>query len=280
MNQINKIAKKICLSFLNTRDELQQKYLNYAKQKADLLDGFFKNNLLKQNIIFTFIYINPFECIKSAQDKTIKVGIILFYVDKINKKDYIPGLMNEKYNSGMGQALNHNNKDYIVVYGVSNKNDYCSSKKYFKQTVTHELMHILDRYIDKEFDSENYFGHNIPDIKENNGIPYPGMFGNDDDIFDEKFAEYFTCKGEQKQYVYDLLQSIQDYAKKTNQKEINVVEQIKRGLQNKNIYFNLVDEFEKKDINYAPLAFLYHLTFSKQKNGTKNTALNILNNLY
>jgi hypothetical protein len=41
-----------------------------------------------------------------------------------------------------------------------------------------------------------------------------------------------------------------------------------------------VDEFEQKDINYAPLAFLYHLTFSKQKNGTKNTALNILNNLY
>ena len=51
---------------MNTRDELQQKYLNYAKQKADLLDGFFKNNLLKQNIIFTFIDINPFECIESA----------------------------------------------------------------------------------------------------------------------------------------------------------------------------------------------------------------------
>jgi hypothetical protein len=66
MNHINIIAKKICLSFLNTRDELQQKYLNYAKQKANLLDSFFKNNLLKQNIVYTFIDINPSECVEFA----------------------------------------------------------------------------------------------------------------------------------------------------------------------------------------------------------------------
>lgn len=280
MNIINKIAKKICLSFLDTKDNLQQKYLNYAKQKANLLNNFFKNDLLKQNIIYTFIDINPSECIEFAQDKDLKVGIILFYVDKVNKKDYISGLMKTQYDYGMGQALNHNNKDYIVVYGVSDKNDYCSSKKYFKQTVTHELMHILDRYIDKDFYSENYFGHNVQGVEENNGVPYPGMFGDDDDIFDEKFAEYFTCKGEQKQYIYDLLQSIEDYAKAIKQKEIIIVQQLKQSLKNKNIFFNLVDEFEKRDINYAPLAFLYHLTFSKQKNGTKATALNILNNLY
>lgn len=280
MNNFNKIAKKICLSFLDTRDNLQQKYLNYAKQKANLLDGFFKNNLLKQNIVYTFININPSECIEFAQDKKIKVGVILFYVDKVNKKDYISGLMNTKYDCGIGQALNYNNKDYIVAYGISDKNDYCSSKKYFKQTVIHELMHILDRYIDEDFYSENYFGHNIPGIKENNGVPYPGMFGNDDDIFDEKFAQYFTCKGEQKQYIYDLLQSIEDYAKTIKQKEIIVVEQIKQSLKNKNMFLKLVDEFEKRDINYSPLAFLYHLSFSKQKNGTIKTALNILNNLY
>lgn len=280
MNTTNKIAKKICLSFLNTKDKLQQKYLNYAKQKANLLDGFFKNNFLKQNIVYTFIDINPSECIEFAQDKDLKVGIVLFYVDKVNKKDYIPGLMKTQYDYGIGQALNHNNKDYIVVYGISDKNDYCSSKKYFKQTVTHELMHILDRYIDDDFYSENYFGHNVSEIKENNGVPYPGMFGDDDDIFDEKFAEYFTCKGQQKQYIYDLLQSIEDYAKAINKKEIIVVEQIKQALKNKNTLLNLVDEFEKRDINYSPLAFLYHLTFSQQKNGTKATALNILNDLY
>jgi hypothetical protein len=43
---------------------------------------------------------------------------------------------------------------------------------------------------------------------------------------------------------------------------------------------DLVNDFEKNDINYSPLAFIYHLTFSKQKNGNKQSAIKILKSLY
>jgi hypothetical protein len=42
----------------------------------------------------------------------------------------------------------------------------------------------------------------------------------------------------------------------------------------------LVDEFKNININYSSLAFIYHLSFSKQKNGTKQDAIKILESLY
>lgn len=277
---MKKIAKKVYLSFLNTYNKKQQNYLTYVRQKVNSLNSLFKNNQLKNNLSQITIIINPSHCIKEATNKNIDVNIILFYVDKVDKKDYIHGVMNPVFQQGTGEALEYNNKQYIVVYGSSDKNKNCYNERYFKQTVIHELMHVLDKEIEEDYNSKYFFGNPVEGCQDNYGVPYPGMYGNDDDLFESQFAEYFTCKGERKQYIYDLLQSIENYAIKTNQDELEIVEELKDSLDDKMLFFDLVDKFEKKNINFAPLAFVYHLTFSKQKNGNKQTILDILNNLY
>ena len=132
MDDLSKIAKRIMFAFLRTKNIVQQQYLNYAKKKADCLDSFFKNDILKKKIIHTFVKINPSEVFENAEDKNIEVGIILLYQNELTKKDYIDSLIKSEYNYGMGEALIYNNKPYIVVYGSSVKKFNCCSKKYFK----------------------------------------------------------------------------------------------------------------------------------------------------
>lgn len=278
---INKIAKKIFLSYLQTKNILLNKIINFSRTKANCLDKFFKNNLLVKDIVKYDIKFNLNEISQNFNDKEICINVIMFYVDKVDKKHYINGIMKKDFQQGIAQALEFNNKYYIVIYGSTNKESDCYSKKYFKQSFTHELMHFIDREIDQQYISNQfYFGHPLENFNDNNGVPYPGMYGDDDDIFDQKFAEYYTCKGEQKQYIFDLINCIEDYAELYNIKTQDFIFHIINVLNDKNKFMDLVNDFEKNDINYSPLAFIYHLTFSKQKNGNKQSAIKILKSLY
>lgn len=276
---INKIAKKILISYLQTKYVFLNEIINYSKKLSNKLDQFFKGNFLKNNLMKYHFTINLNE-ISSNLDEKIQIEVIMLYSDKITQKDYIKGIIKPQFCGGMGEALYKNGKNYIIIYGSTNKEEACYNKKYFKQTFTHELMHFLDKYIDDKYHDEFYYGHPLKGFNDNNGIPYPGMYGEDDNLFEETFAQYYTCLGERKQYIFDLMSSIQDYMEKTNSNFNEIINHIITSLNDKNKFMKLVDEFKNININYSSLAFIYHLSFSKQKNGTKRDAIKILESLY
>jgi hypothetical protein len=93
--------------------------------------------------------------------------------------------MHPNYSIGVAEYCKYRNKHYIVVYGSSNKKDYCYNKKFFKTSFTHELIHLLDSFLYKDELKEKYsYGHPINDFQHNGGVPFPGMFGKNDNIYD------------------------------------------------------------------------------------------------
>jgi hypothetical protein len=51
------------------------------------------------------------------------------------------------------------------------------------------------------------------------------------------------------------------------------------ALSSKNSFKSLSQKFKRTGLNYASLALIYHLAFSKQKNGNKYDAMKILKDL-
>ena len=193
------------------------------------------------------------------------------------KGDFKHIAVKDNFEAGMGQKLDRNGQHYIVIYG-DREDKYDMS--YFKDTFIHELMHMFDQMIDEDYYNDYYFGHSVEGFQDNEGIPYPGMYGDDDDVFDDKFAEYYTCKAERRQYIFDLMRSIEDYADMKKISYTDIVDTVKKALDNKKQLRKMADDFKRLKVNYSPLAFLYHLTFSDQKNGNKNDAVKILNEIY
>lgn len=260
-----KIAKKVMQAFLNTNDECLQLQMSIAKQLSNKSSKYFYNDRLIHNDVFFYVDLN---LRLFGINKTYHVGIVFLYVDKKDKHKEYPRFV-KNYGTGQGEAVSYpNDKYYIVVYGDSKQN---YNERYFKNTFIHEMMHVIDNIIDEQKTLQtDFYGHK----NEKGKVPFPK---NEDDLFDEKFAEYFTCKAQRKEYTFDLLDSIEQFADATNQTEQQTVQLIKNSLHNKSNFMKLIEQFKKQKINYAPLTFIYHFVFSKQKNGNKQTALNILN---
>lgn len=282
MNKINKIAKKIT-AFLKTKEVQVNNKISYAKELAQQIDFYFdSDNKLKQKYNEFEIKVYPYKFVQDYKDenKYYPIKIFMFYVDKINDK-YKKYPIRKQYKEGMGQAISKSLKtQYIVMYGHSIKNGY-GDISYFKSTFIHEMIHILDYCANnKERNQKDYFGHPLDGFKQNGGIPYPGINGKDDDKFDEMFAEYYTCKAERREYIYELLDFIEDYANRNRKSEQETVDLILKKMEDKNQFKKFIEKMKIGQYNYIALMFLYHLSFSQNKNGNKDDALNILNSLY
>lgn len=282
MNKINKIAKRIT-AFLKTKEIQVNNKINYAKELTQQIYPYFDNDTkLKEKYNEFEVKVYPYKFVQGYKNKNkyYPVKVLMFYVDKLQDKDK-KSPIRKQYKEGIGEAISKNlDKQYIVIYGHSIKSNY-SDIDYFKDTFTHEMLHILDFCANKdERDQKDYFGHPVEGIKQNGGIPYPGMNGKDDDKFDEIFAEYYTCKAQRREYIYELLDFIEDYAIRNRISEQETVRLILKKMEDKEIFKKFIDKMKFGGYNYIALMFLYHLSFSKNKNGDKKEAINILNSFY
>lgn len=280
MKRDEKIAKKLLLSFLQHQNEKLRNIYQYALDASKSLHLYFKDNCLIDNLVHHIIRINPHEISSDLINKNIYVNVLLLYADKLDGINSFNGVIHKEYSFGVAEYLQHHKKHYIVIYGSSNKNDFCFNEKFFRTSFVHELIHLLDTFLYKDELQEEYsYGHPVDGFMENGGVPFPGMNGEQYDVFDEIFAEYFTCKAERRQYTYDLIDLIEQYANYVKMEQTQVVEQMIEALSSKNSFKSLSQKFKRTGLNYASLALIYHLAFSKQKNGNKYDAMKILKDL-
>lgn len=276
---IQRTAKKI-LSFMKTKDTQINNKIDYAKQLAQSMNSFFEFNKLKKDYIRYSIKVYPFRYIENYPNQTdfYTIKIIMFYVDKLKSRNYP---VRDEYKQGVGEAISQSeDQQYIVIYGHSVKKEY-NTIDYFKNTFIHEMIHILDYCADhEERQQEDFYGHPVQNVQQNGGIPYPGMYGKDDDFFDEIFAEYYTCKAERRQYIYELLDFIQEYSEYNKIEQHETIDLILSKMVSKNIFKKFINKIKSFGYNYIALMFLYHLSFSKQKNGRKSDAVKILKSFY
>lgn len=273
---LNRIAKRIYLSFLKTKNDLINKEITYADALFNKLTKYFDaDGMLKQPVVQEHMDVYLDTLSDDYEGRSFEVNVIMLYVKE--KGDFKHIAVKDEFEAGMGQKLDRNWQHYIVIYG-DREDKYDMS--YFKDTFIHELMHLFDQMIDEDYNGDYYFGHPVEGFQDNDGIPYPGMYGDDDDVFDAEFAEYYTCKAERRQYIFDLMRSIEDYADMKKISYTDIVDTVKKALDNKKQLRKIADDFKRLKVNYSPLAFLYHLTFSKQKNGNKQDAIEILKEIY
>lgn len=273
---LNRIAKRIYLSFLKTKNDLINKEITYADALFNKLTKYFDaDGMLKQPVVQEHMDVYLDTLSDDYEGRSFEVNVIMLYVKEKGNFKHIA--VKDEFEAGMGQKLDRNGQHYIVIYG-DREDKYDMS--YFKDTFIHELMHMFDQMIDEDYYNDYYFGHPVEGFQDNEGIPYPGMYGDDDEVFDDKFAEYYTCKAERDQYIFDLMRSIEDYADMKKISYTDIVDTVKKALDNKKQLRKMADDFKRLKVNYSPLAFLYHLTFSDQKNGNKNDAVKILNEIY
>lgn len=282
MNKINKIAKKIT-AFLKTKEVQVNNKISYAKELVQQIYPYFDTDTkLKQKYNEFEVKVYPYKFVQGYKNKNkyYPIKVFMFYIDTINDKDK-KSPIRKQYKEGMGQAISKSlDEQYIVMYGHSIKNGY-GDLNYFKSTFIHEMIHILDYCANnKERDQKNYFGHPLKGFKQNGGIPYPGINGKDDDKFDGMFAEYYTCRAERREYIYELLDFIEDYAVRNRISEQDTVRLILKKMEDKNQFRRFTEKMKIGQYNYIALMFLYHLSFSENKNGDKNDAIKILNSLY
>ena len=295
--ELIRLAKSLISSNISfyTKNEIINKERNYAKQLFQQFNNFFINDELNPELYIAQKTIKvDLSKIQEQYKKIIDVTAIMFYVDKVNKKDYINGVMRPEYGDGTGQSLVHNGKNYVVIYGHS---EWCNEKDYFMETFIHQLMHTMNYQFDEDYDKiqnvNYYFGHPIQEQRDDNngGIPYPGMYGDNDDFFDERFAEYYTCRAERKESIHDLLSAFQWHIqrveqnnnKKFNNEQIKeLIQSLIKSLNNKNDFFRWLEKIQKEDpgFNDTAMPFIYHLAFSKQQNGNKQDAIKILKDIY
>ena len=242
--------------------------------------GQFDKSFVMQPLKMDLSTVSP-----DMKGKSMNINMILIDVGnrKFHKKmmRQFKGLIKD-YPPGQGQALWDGDKPYIVVYC----DEQNGSKQQVREIAVHETMHLLDAEFDEDYESDGYYGHPVEQDRgedNNYGIPYPGMPGMDEstsmNIFDERFAEYFTCKAQRKQTTYDVMSLIDDYSKQQKISHREFIQEMIDSLDDKEKFMELYERLGDKGYINSTLGLLYHLAFSKQKNGSKQDAKKILQNL-
>ena len=252
----------------------------YASELAESIYNHFENGRLKDKVVDYTVKVSPKRYLKrdaktDAQRKSYDVRVVMFYRDEVESKDMpCPQARETLSNGSDGEAHTYDLNDLaIVIPGYSNE-DWCD-EKWFYMTFVHEMMHILDhcayRYAFEKKDS--YGKLTKHEEKRNLSIAYPT--GNDDSL-DRKFAEYFTCENEMREYRASLRASLKEYCEVTDTEWNDAIEEIRKALGNERTFRRYYDSYIG---DTTPLATLYHFCFSNPSHGDRRTAMKLLDGL-
>lgn len=253
----------------------------YANELAYTVYDHFKNGRLDEKVVDYTVKVSPKRFLKrhevktDAQNNSYDVRVIMFYRDEVGSKDMpcIEALKSFQNNCDGEAHTDDLNNLAIVISGYASE-DWCD-ESYFYDTFAHEMMHILDscayKYV---FSLENTYGKQTKHEKKRNiGIAYP--VGNVD-VLDPKYAEYYTCENEIREYRNDIRKVIRQYCEQTQTEWNDAVKEIKEVLKNEQTARRFIESFNG---NQSPFATLYHLCFSNPSHGNRQTAMKLLDGL-
>lgn len=253
----------------------------YANELAETVYDHFSNGRLESPVVDYTIKVSPKRYLKrdaktDAQKKSYDVRVVLIYKNLADESDIDCELARQTYRTheaGNGEA--HMDKDNLTVVALgSTECDWCDID-YFKDTIAHELMHILDvcayEYF---FTKDSTFGKRTKhEMKRGLCVKYPI---GDVDCLDEQYAEYFTCEAEMREYRNDLRKAIQKWCVITDTEWKDAIDIIKESLSSDKSFRKFYNGFTG---DISPLATLYHLCFSKTSHGNRQTAMRLLDGL-
>lgn len=248
----------------------------YASELAESVYDYFDGGVLKNGYAEYSISLSPKRylkrnAVKDSQTKSYDVRVVMMYVDKVNGS-FGDRRIQHAYNDGTGSGSAYTeDMNNLMIIMVGDSED-CCDENYFYETLAHELMHVLDNCAYPYYfsQSENYGRRTKHDVKRNRCVPYPT---SNDDWLDEKFAEYYTCETEIREYRHDLKRFIDEYAEVTETEKKDVVNELIDLCYNQQ---NFIDYFNSCPVCQSALPTIYHLCFSKPSHGNKQTAIKIL----
>ena len=254
----------------------------YAKELASSVYDHFRNHELESPLVDYTLKVSPRRYLKQdakhdCQTRSYDVRIILMYVDKVEESDLpCPEAKNQfRDGPGGGGAFTDDLSNLVIVVNGSSEEDWCREEEYFEDVVQHEMMHILDHvtYPYAFNRSESYGKLTKHEKRRNKGVAYPV---GDVDTLDPKYAEYFTCENETREYRSDLRNEIGRWCRREGIEWKDAISQLKQMLGNEKKMRNFIETYEG---NGSPYVMLYHFSFSHHSHGDRNTALKILNGL-
>ena len=253
----------------------------YANELADSVYDHFNGHALESPIVDYEIKFSPKRYLKrnaisDAQNRSYSVRIILMYVNEVDPKDISDSNAKKTFANGIGgEAFCDDVNNLSIVANGASDEEWCSGEEYFHDIVSHELMHVFDHvaYPYAFSRDENYGRRTKHEIRRNLEVPYP--VGNAD-ILDQKYAEYYTCENEMREYRSDLRKAIKDYCEYTESSWSDCIHDIQEALKTASSFRKFFDTIEG---NRSPFATLYHLCFSKTSHGNRQTAMKMLRSL-
>ena len=282
MSVASNIAMRIAADYAHRDDYVDaDDEERYANELAETIYDHFHGNRLESSLVDYVIKVSPKRYMKrdaksDAQKMSYDVRVILMYVDEVEQSDIPCAEARRTWMNGSGGGEAFTNVDnLIVVVCGSSDDEWCNSEDYFKDTLSHELMHVLDHCAyNYAFNKADSYGKRTKhEEKRNLEVPYP--VGNAD-ILDGKYAEYFTCENEMREYRRDLRKEISDYCESTGWTWGEAIDEIRKSLSSEESCRRFIENWNG---NVSPLAMLYHLCFSKTSHGNRQTALKLLEGL-
>lgn len=253
---------------------------HYASELADTIYDHFKNGRLDEKVVDYVLKVSPKRFLKKdaktdAQKKSYDVRVIMFYYDEATLDDMPCEEARMTYRRHCGGEAYNWDMNNLVMIATGYLNDEECDESWFHNTFMHEMMHILDACAyEYAFHSSDSFGKRTKHEEKRNLCPaYPS---DNDDMLNPKFAEYFTCEGEMREYRSSLRNSIREYCRATDTEWKDAIAEIKNALENEKKFRKYYDSFYG---NYSPLATLYHLCFSNPSHGNRQTAMKLLDGL-
>lgn len=255
----------------------------YADELAQTVYDHCRNHLLESPVVDYVISVSPKRYLKrdaktDAQRKSYEVRIVLIYKDLVDESDVKCVQARRTYQTnGIGSGEAHCDKGNLVVVAIGASDvDWCCDDEYFIDTITHELMHILDHCAyDYFFNQERSYGKRTVHQKRRNlEVSYP--IGEGDDVLDEKYAEYYTCENEMREYRRDLRKEIKRWCETMELGWKDAIGVIRNAMGNEDDFRRFILDWNG---NISPLVTLYHLCFSRTSHGNRQTALKLLNGL-
>ena len=252
----------------------------YANELAESVYDHFKNGRLDEKVVDYVLKVSPKRFLKrdaktDSQRKSYDVRVVMFYRDEVESKDMpCPKARETLSNGADGEAHTYDLNDLVIVISGYSNEEWCD-EKWFYDLVVHEMMHILDHcayYYDFE-KKESHGKLTKHEEKRNLGVAYPTC---NDDPLDKKFAEYFTCENEMREYRAGLRASLKDYCESTDTDWDDAIEEIRKALGNERAFMRYYDSYIG---DCAPLATLYHFCFSNPSHGNRQTAMKLLDGL-
>lgn len=278
---INVARELVASDYVHKRDYTDaDEEERYANELAMTVYDHFRNGRLDEKAVDYTLKVSPKRYLKrdaktDAQRKSYEVRIVMFYREDVNPSDMpCKEALNTLRNGSDGEAYSDDLNNLVIVISGYSDDDWCDAL-WFKETFVHEMMHILDRcaYNYAFSQTKNYGKLTKHEYKRNLSVPYP--VGNDD-LLDPKFAEYFTCENEMREYRSSLRNTISHYCEATDTEWADAIVEIRKALESKTLFIRYYDSFIG---DVAPLATLYHLCFSRTSHGNRQTAMKLLDGL-